>query len=36
LRAIPDAINAGLARAIAKLGIDLQRKVQEDELSGKC
>ena len=35
LRAIPDAINAGLARAIAKLGIDLQRKVQEDELSGQ-
>jgi hypothetical protein len=35
LRAIPGAINAGVARAIAKLGIDLQRKVQEDELSGQ-
>jgi phage gpG-like protein len=35
LRGIPDAINAGLARAIAKLGIDLQRRVQEDELSGQ-
>jgi phage gpG-like protein len=35
LRAIPDVINAGLARAIAKLGFDLQQKVQQDELSGQ-
>jgi hypothetical protein len=35
LHAIPDAVNSGLARAIAKLGIDLQRTVQEDELSGQ-
>jgi phage gpG-like protein len=35
LRAIPDAVNWGLARAITKLGIDLQNKVQQDELSGQ-
>lgn len=35
LRSIPDAINAGLARAITKLGIDLQRNVQQNELSGQ-
>jgi hypothetical protein len=36
LRAIPDAIDTGLARAITKLGIDLQSKVQQDELSGQA
>ncbi len=35
LRALPDAANAGLARAIAKLGIDLQSHVQQDKLSGQ-
>jgi phage gpG-like protein len=35
LRAIPDAVNNGIARAITKLGIDLQSKVQQDALSGQ-
>jgi hypothetical protein len=35
LCANPDAIASGLARAITKLGIDLQRTIQEDELSGE-
>lgn len=35
LRATPDAIASGIARAITQLGIDLQRKIQEDELSGQ-
>jgi hypothetical protein len=35
LRANPDAIASGLARAITKLGIDLQRTIHEDELSGQ-
>jgi phage gpG-like protein len=35
LRALPDAANAGLARAIAKLGIALQSNVQQDKLSGE-
>jgi len=35
LRAQPDAANAGLARAIAKLGIALQGNVQQDKLSGE-
>jgi Bacteriophage HK97-gp10, putative tail-component len=35
LRALPDAANAGLARAIAKLGIDLQSNVQQNKLSGE-
>jgi phage gpG-like protein len=35
LRAIPDAVNNGIARAITKLGIDLQSKVQHDALSGQ-
>jgi phage gpG-like protein len=35
LRALPDAANAGLARAIAKLGIVLQSNVQQDKLSGE-
>ena len=33
LRAAPDAVASGLARAIATLGIELQRKVQENELA---
>ncbi|MGH7030579.1 MAG: HK97 gp10 family phage protein [Stellaceae bacterium] len=35
LRALPDAANAGLARAIAKLGIALQSNVQQNKLSGQ-
>jgi hypothetical protein len=35
LRELHDAINAGLARGITQLGIDLQRNVQQDELSGQ-
>jgi phage gpG-like protein len=35
LRALRDSANAGLARAIAKLGIDLQNHVQQDKLSGQ-
>ena len=35
LRPLPDAANAGLARAVAKLGIDLQSNVQQDKLSGE-
>jgi hypothetical protein len=35
LRALPDAIGSGLASAIAKLGVDLQRKVQQEKLSGQ-
>jgi hypothetical protein len=35
LRALPDAVGSGLARAITKLGIDLQRKVQQDKLAGQ-
>jgi hypothetical protein len=35
LRALPDAANAGLARAIAKLGIALQSNVRQDKLSGQ-
>jgi hypothetical protein len=35
LRALPDAASAGLARAIAKLGIDLQSNVQQNKLSGQ-
>jgi hypothetical protein len=35
LRALPDAANAGLARAIAKLGIALRSYVQQDKLSGE-
>jgi len=35
LRALPDAANAGLARVIAKLGIDLQNHIQQDKLSGQ-
>ena len=35
LRATPNAVASSLARAISKLGIDLQRKIQQDELSGQ-
>jgi phage gpG-like protein len=35
LRALPDAANAGVARAIAKLGITLQNNVQQNKLSGQ-
>jgi hypothetical protein len=35
LRALPDAANAGLARAIAKIGIALQSNVQQNKLSGQ-
>ncbi len=35
LRALPDAANAGVARAIAKLGIALQSSVQQNKLSGQ-
>ena len=32
---MPDAINSGLLRGITQLGIELQRHVQEDKLSGQ-
>jgi hypothetical protein len=35
LRAMPDAARSGLARAIAKPGVDLQNNVQQDKLSGQ-
>jgi hypothetical protein len=35
LRDIPVSINSGLLKAITKLGIDLQHKVQQDELTGQ-
>ena len=35
LRATPDAVASGLARAITTLGIELQRKIQENELTGQ-
>jgi hypothetical protein len=35
LRALPDAINSGLLRGITQLGIELQRRVQHDKLSGQ-
>ncbi len=35
LRSMPDTASAGLARAIARLGVDLQRSVQQDKLSGQ-
>lgn len=35
LRAMPDAARQDLARAIAKLGIDLQSNVQQNKLSGQ-
>jgi phage gpG-like protein len=35
LRALPEAANAGLARAIAELGLALQNNVQQNKLSGQ-
>ena len=35
LRATPDAVASGLARAITTLGIELQRKIQENELTAQ-
>jgi len=35
LRALPDAINSRLLRGITQLGIELQRHVQQDKLSGQ-
>jgi phage gpG-like protein len=35
LRGIPVAVSAALLRAVTKLGIDLQRNVQSDELTGQ-
>jgi hypothetical protein len=35
LRALPDAVTSSLVRAITRLGIDLQRKVQQDKLGGQ-
>ena len=35
LRALPDVITSGLARAITRLGIELQRDVQQNRLSGQ-
>jgi phage gpG-like protein len=35
LRALPDAVNSALLRAITRLGIELQRDVQQDKLSGQ-
>lgn len=35
LRAAPDAVASGIARAITQLGIDLQQRIQEGELSGQ-
>jgi hypothetical protein len=35
LRAAPDLVASGLARAITTLGIELQRKIQENELTGQ-
>jgi hypothetical protein len=35
LRAAPDLVASGLARAIATLGIELQRKIQEIGLTGQ-
>ena len=35
LRAAPDLVASGLARAITTLGIELQRKIQENDLTGQ-
>jgi len=35
LRSIPGAVNTGLVRTVTKLGLDLQRRVQQDGLSGQ-
>jgi len=35
LRTLPGAVNSGFLRAITRLGIELQREVQQDKLSGQ-
>ena len=35
LKAMPNAINDGLARTITRLGLELQRKVKSEKLSGQ-
>ena len=35
LRTLPDEVNSSLLRAITRLGIELQRDVQQDKLSGQ-
>jgi hypothetical protein len=35
LRALPEAVNSRLLRVITQLGIELQRDVQQDKLSGQ-
>jgi hypothetical protein len=35
LRALPDAVHSSLVRALTRLGIELQRDVQQDKLSGQ-
>jgi len=35
LRAVPDAVNSSLLRTITRLGIELQREVQQDKLGGQ-
>src|SRR5207247_4273954 len=35
LRSIPGAVNTGLVRTVTKLGLDLQRRVQDEGLSGE-
>jgi len=35
LRAAPDLVASGLGRAITTLGIELQRKIQENKLTGQ-
>jgi hypothetical protein len=35
LRALPEAVSSRLLRAITQLGIELQRNVQQDKLSGQ-
>jgi membrane carboxypeptidase/penicillin-binding protein PbpC len=35
LRAAPDLVASGLGRAITTLGIELQRKIQDNELTGQ-
>ena len=35
LRSFPDAAASGIASAITQLGIDLQQKIQDNELSGQ-
>ena len=35
LRTLPDAVHSSLLRALTRLGIELQREVQQDKLSGQ-